>query len=160
MRTNQISTKIKNGFTLIELMIVVAIIAILAAIAIPAYQNYKAKSQFISAISDLRNAATAYSADYANKVPGDVVAPATDNANAAALVTSASGKLGGAVAVYVAAMPVAGAALITIPATAPILGSKYTPGTISVTINNTLANALPAVTCAGGVNVTTSCVPE
>ena len=43
--------KNQQGFTLIELMIVVAIIAILAAIAISQYQDYVAKSQFSEAPS-------------------------------------------------------------------------------------------------------------
>lgn len=42
--------KKQQGFTLIELMIVVAIIAILAAIALPAYQNYVVKSRVSEAL--------------------------------------------------------------------------------------------------------------
>lgn len=54
-----------KGFTLIELMIVVAIIGILAAIAIPNFMNYQCKAKQSEAKSNLGNIRTAQEAYYA-----------------------------------------------------------------------------------------------
>src|SRR5690554_7863655 len=51
--------QVQKGFTLIELMIVVAIIGILAAIAIPQYQNYIAKSQVSRVMGEVGSMRTA-----------------------------------------------------------------------------------------------------
>jgi len=56
--------KNEKGFTLIELMIVIAIIGILAAIAIPQFSAYRTRSYNSAANADLRNACTAQEAYY------------------------------------------------------------------------------------------------
>ena len=75
--------RMKRAFTLIELLIVVAIIAILAAIAVPNMLEAQMRAKVSRALADMRNVATAleaYAADHTKYPPhGEVLANGTQN---------------------------------------------------------------------------------
>jgi type IV pilus assembly protein PilA len=95
--------KVQQGFTLIELMIVVAIIGILAAIAIPAYQDYTIRAKVTEGIGLADAAKTAVAEAYQS---GDMV-PGVSSLAAGWIPTQTATK-------YVTSVVVAGTGLITV----------------------------------------------
>ena len=83
--------KMQQGFTLIELMIVVAIIAILAAIALPAYQDYTVRARVSEGLSLAGGAKTAIAENASNGLPfASGWTPPTATVNIAAVAISAA----------------------------------------------------------------------
>ena len=139
---------VQKGFTLIELMIVVAIIGILAAIAIPAYQDYTIRSQ----VTEGLNLATSVKAAVSESFQSNGTWPGNNTAAGLAAATDIRGK-------YVNSITVGANGHITIaygsqanslinnqtlgltPYTSPngdvswVCGSRGTTGTTSLTIS-------------------------
>lgn len=110
----------QKGFTLIELMIVVAIIAILAAIAIPAYQDYIIRSQVSEAATLSSGPETAVAEYYQNKGPAATTALAAGSNGVVGVASAAS--IGGS---YVKQVSVDAGGIITATMGSGVAGSGF-----------------------------------
>ncbi len=118
----------QKGFTLIELMIVIAIIGILAAIAIPQYQNYIARSEVQTSMADIRGYIVAiedFTARY-GAIPSIYTNDTLINYNGFDVSTAVSTNA----AKWTISFPGSDAVTVTFPAAgaaaSPIRGGDYT----------------------------------
>jgi type IV pilus assembly protein PilA len=143
---NQMKTKsLQKGFTLIELMIVIAIIGILAAIAVPQYQTYTNKAKFSEVVSATAPFKLAVELCAANT--GALTACGNNNATGevpAAITGNTTG--------YVGSIAVAANGTITATANASIAGA---PTYILTPALGTSASSALVTWTKGGTCVTT-----
>ena len=139
---------LQKGFTLIELMIVVAIIGILAAVAIPAYQDYIARAQVSEAVSLSAGGKTPMAEYMADK--GQWPAVATD------VMGNVAGKYTSAVTISV------NAGTTNLPATleARIKNAGVNSSITGGILNLSTADGGKTWTCTTGANLAGKYVPS
>jgi type IV pilus assembly protein PilA len=139
--------KVQQGFTLIELMIVVAIIGILAAIAIPAYQDYTIRAQVSEGLAITSAAKVAVTEYWQDR---GAMPPSAADAGLPAAATDIAGKYVSQVALTANT----GVLTVTYSSTAPqVANDKIDAATLILTPDTTTASGAVNWICTGGATL-------
>ena len=139
---------IQKGFSLIELMIVIAILGILAVIALPAYQDYTARAQVSEAILLMEGQKSAVVEYYADKGKW----PTSNTEAGIAAAADIKGK-------YVEQVEVGGDGVITAKMKKADVNNEIKEKTVSLTPHVTTAGATPGAAATANGSFTWTCAP-